>query len=90
MRIVSHNEKGQKEIIEYTKRVVEQEPPADEIVIESYEQFKTCIQKSQEQQKYVGGGNQKYARALNKLVIEHHDLYEKFYAKLREEYNESR
>lgn len=90
MKIQTYNSQGQKIEVEYEQRIVEEKKPADEIVIETYPQFRMCIRRSQEEQEIVGGGDRRYERALNKLVVEHHDLYEQFYKKLREQYNESR
>ena len=90
MKIYTTNREGQKIEVNYEQRIIEDKAPADEIVIETYPQFRMCVKRMQEEKQFVGGGDRKYEKALNKLVVEHHDLYEQFYKKLREQYNESR
>lgn len=92
MRIVTFNDKGEKEIIEYSKKVVKAEEVKSDIVIgdDCYDTFKMCVQKMQEQHEYVGGGDKRYEKALSDLIHRNHGLYEQYSNKLREEFMAAR
>lgn len=89
MRIYTTNKQGQKVAIDYSQKIIEQPEEKPEIIINDYQTFKQCIQKSQEQKEYVDG-DKRYERALGELIHRDHALYDQYSAKLFEEYRSSK
>lgn len=91
MRIVTYDGNGNKEIINYSKETVATKEPEFGFDITSYPQFRLCIKRMQEEKEYANGkGDRRYEKALQRLITERHDLYEKFNSMLNEEYRNSR
>lgn len=92
MRIYTTNKAGQKVAVDYTETIIEEKEEKPDISIgdDDYTTFKKCVLECREQKQYVGGGDKRYERALSDLLRRDHDLYNRYYAKLQEEYRNSR
>lgn len=91
MRIYTTNKAGQKVAIDYSQKIIEEPEEKPDIVIgdDDYATFKKCIQETRVQKEYVNG-DLRYEKALADLIRRDHDLYNKYFAKLQEEYRNSR
>lgn len=88
-KIYTRDKDGNKILVEYSQKLVEEPEEKPDITIDDYKTFKMCIQESQKQKEYVSG-DPRYERALSDLVRNNHGLYEEYSRKLHEEYRNSR
>lgn len=86
MKIQTTNERGERVLVEYTETLLPQEEPKPTIEINDYQTFRKCLLESQEQAKYVGGGDSRFIDALGKLNRENPEKYKEFYAMLQKEF----
>lgn len=87
-KIITRDKDGNKIIVQYSQELIKDQEPQTDIVIDSYNKFKLCLTRSQEESQYAGGkGDKRYERALRDLVAKDHALYEEYYKKLRDEFN---
>ena len=84
MKIYTTNKDGKRVLVEYSQTIIEEPEAKPEIIINDYETFRKCIQKSQEQKKFVNG-SKVYDVALAELVQRDHALYVQFTNKLSKE-----
>lgn len=85
MKIFTKNEQGQRVCVEYEQHVIDEPEIKPEITITTYEEFKECIQKAQEQWQFVGGGDKRFEKALGTLNRTDHERYMEYTEKIRQE-----
>lgn len=82
---------GNKVIIRYEKEVVKPEEPKPDIEIDSYQKFRLCVRRSNEERQYANNaGDKRYEKALVRLLQKDRNQYLEYDKKLREEYAEGR
>lgn len=90
MKIYTRDEKGQKIEVEYSQRVVEEDTYEAPIKINSYQDFRNCIIKNNEQGEYTSEcRTKKYEKALARLLRDDNAKYMEYREQLENEYREN-
>lgn len=90
MKIYTKNERGEKVEIDYEQRVIETDPYETPIKINTYEDFRNCIIKNNEQDIYQAEcRTKKYEKALAKLLRDDNAKYMEYREQLENEYREN-
>lgn len=86
-QIITHNSKGERVLVEYTKTVLKEKEQKPEIVINTFDDFVSCVQHYQEEKQYAyGKGDKRYEAAMHKLLIQDHERYTDYVKKLSERF----
>jgi len=90
MKIYSRDELGRKIEVEYEQRIVEEDTYETPIKINSYEDFRNCIIKNNEQDEYASEyRTKKYEKALARLLRDDNAKYMEYREQLENEYREN-
>ena len=85
-KIITRDKDGNKVLVKYESEILKEEEPATDIVIDSYQKFRLCLKRSQEESAYANkAGDMRYERALRDLIKKDHAKYQEYYQKLLEE-----
>lgn len=85
-QIITHDNNGNRIILNASQEPLKVKKPAADIVIDSEEKFRLCIQRSQEEKQYHGGGDKRYINALYELLRTDRAKYMEYDRKMRNEF----
>lgn len=85
MIIETTDYKGNKIQIDYEAKLIPEPKESPDMDITTFEDFQYCLEQLQIQKQYVGGGDQKYLRALGKFHAENNGLYQEYTKRLERE-----
>lgn len=85
MIIKTTDYKGNKIQINYEAKLIPEPKEDPDMEIKSFEDFQKCLRQMQIEKQYVGGGDQKYLRAIGKFHAESPELYQEYTQRLERE-----
>lgn len=86
-KIITRDKDGNRIVVKYESELLPEEEIKADIVIDSYQKFRLCVRRANEESQYIGGGDGRYEAALRDLIRKDHDLYNEYTKKLHEEYS---